>query len=67
MDGANMNAQCGVTTPGDCGADVSWIRLQILLQIRDQYQASNSSWSSEFYIKISKIKGSLFKRDYVTL
>ena len=27
MDGANMNAQCGITTPGDCGADVCHLNL----------------------------------------
>jgi glycine dehydrogenase len=27
MDGANMNAQCGFTSPGDCGADVCHLNL----------------------------------------
>ena len=27
MDGANMNAQCGYTSPGDCGADVCHLNL----------------------------------------
>jgi glycine dehydrogenase len=27
MDGANMNAQCGITSPGECGADVCHLNL----------------------------------------
>lgn len=27
MDGANMNAQCGLTSPGECGADVCHLNL----------------------------------------
>jgi glycine dehydrogenase len=42
MDGANMNAQVGLTSPGDCGADVCHLNLHKTYGGNNEYSLSSS-------------------------